>query len=904
MAFSRWMLGVMGAGAVAVHVGCSAAPEPTGDVEGAQARLDEVEISEPFPIGPYPEPLPVRPDTSEQACGPSACLYAYTIRVAGTPVTYGVNVTPSGERLSFPHHPYGEGALRSVVPAGDDFLVTFGTHPQRHLLRIEGSTGEVMEEIASPAFGYPMQMSASGGDTTLVLTSATVGVVIDGTSLEPVGPSFSLPFSAVRVVPGPEQYLVTSGSEVVRVDAATGALLDATPIAFNSYAPPHSIDGVYEAGVYILAWTEDQQASPSYLDGDVFASRIQPDGTVVDQDDHFNQLTGAITLCEACTGTNGISNSSGAASVHSIDGHVTVFWSNRDELWASRFDPEAGEVVHGDVSEPEAIAGEATRDFDLTMVGTQGFYNSDGYVSSLQTAYEPLSFVRGDRERVPYETHERVHPVVAFNGSTFLVVWREGNRPDWLHPNRKILASRLDPGTGAYLDDPPLEIGTGLYPAIVADGEDFLVAWVTYDYTIDRRMVGGEGSVGPVVTPPIHAGHEGTTTDPWDISNPRLVTNGKYYFLSWYDGAGGRRVRAHRLDAQGAVLDTPSYDVGAMQTGGLHTTIADLPEDITMGTFMTVFSPSSDSLGIRRIRSELGAMIEPVTTLDSGGEDRSRAPYGATDGEVALIGWREHNSSWMALVDPLSGTSISEPMTVGPTPILGAAPFLRNVWYDGRSFFVALSRSASGGRYFVDMMRFTEDLEPLDAVYGDQGRTLLEELSVVPLARSLAVAGDGNGRSLVVYQHPSLHRHGINLLGRFVDNDGQVAVLPPEDAGVAEDAGAEVDAGPADDGGEALPDAGAEADAGEASDAGAGEDAGAAIDAGADGGAMDPGPAPADAHVAPPVDAGADPDGTSSSGGCTVVAPSRGLGSSGAAWLIASLLLACWGFRRRTATHR
>lgn len=841
-------------------VGCSERSEPIRQA-AVSAPLHEAKVSAPFDLEPYPDGIAIQPSDEIIACGSSKCLYVYQTSIDGNLAVYGLRTTPTGTPLDSPHRHLRGVVVRAVVPVGPDFLVAAldydSTHVgyEAHVFRVDGGTGELGGDLPW-SFGEPVR-AVSAGNTVLVTNRLSQGVVLDAATLAAVGPTFDIPFNVEAMVPGPDQYLLTDGTQLMLVDATTGGPLDASPATFNGYRLPYSVDGVYEGGVYTLAWTSGH---------DVYLSRVKPDGSLLDPDDDFNQISGAISLCTGCSQSPLAGAGNGGVSVASIGGQVTVFWTTYPafgwQLRASRFDPATGMAVSGDTTAPELALSYSYRDPVMSVGDAGGVVLYKGQADALEVTTDPFSITQVSGEQLPYRSASRSYPSVAYDGQTFLVAWAQEG---------VVRASRIDPSSGTYLDDPPLAIGSGSHPAVTSDGTDFLVAWVVNDYQVTRRVVHGDGSMEAEVAPAFDAGSTSSALD--DVLDVRLVGNGKYYLLSWVDQTNlyYPNVEGVRLRSDGTAVDGSVVQLAVPHGSAFHATVADRPSDPTKSTFLVIYNSTQTGvdLTITRYRSELGSLIDPVTTIDSGNGEVSRIPFAATDGTHLIAGWTESSTSWLGAIDPLSGE------LVGAARGLGGIDrgWMTGLWYDGLSFDVAFWKAVPTGIQ-VRLKRFDTDLSPLDTAYDPTGQILLDDLAYKPSRETFAVAAGPVGRSLLVYQDVSRERHGVRLAGRFLDNDGQPTVGAALDAGAGNDG----DSGTL-DGGSPILDGGSESDA-------------ASLDA-------DAGLGSRDGASSPDSDAGA-AGGGSSSGGCATAGPLGGSWFPSWALLLASLVALRARRRRRS----
>jgi hypothetical protein len=139
-------------------------------------------------------------------------------------------------------------------------------------------------------------------------------------------------------------------------------------------------------------------------------------------------------------------------------------------------------------------------------------------------------------------------PRIAFDGSNYLVVWRDVPNIGFDPPLADIRGTRIDP-VGALLDGPAAGGGIGINtialgksePAVAFDGRNFLVAWVVgaFPNSPPAGMFGAKVSPGGQVVEGLPA------TAGIPLSNPPsafarflypvIRSNGTNVLLTWFD---------------------------------------------------------------------------------------------------------------------------------------------------------------------------------------------------------------------------------------------------------------------------------------------------------------------------------------------------------------------------------
>lgn len=138
----------------------------------------------------------------------------------------------------------------------------------------------------------------------------------------------------------------------------------------------------------------------------------------------------------------------------------------------------------------------------------------------------------------------------AFDGTSYLVVWRTGS--DQIRGVRvSTSAARLD-------DEHGFLIGGGFYPAVAAAGGEFLVVWHGHGNGLD--VYGARVDDGSVI------GSFTISDEPADQDHVSVATNGTDFMVGFRDGRFGNRqnfagMSAVRVAADGTVRDDPPLHI-------------------------------------------------------------------------------------------------------------------------------------------------------------------------------------------------------------------------------------------------------------------------------------------------------------------------------------------------------
>jgi hypothetical protein len=161
--------------------------------------------------------------------------------------------------------------------------------------------------------------------------------------------------------------------------------------------------------------------------------------------------------------------------------------------------------------------------------------------------------VWGERAGSPV-VEDQVDPDVAWNGSVYMVAWREG----YLSSLRDVYVTRVSEA-GTVLTTTPVSTGTHqeLSPEIASDGTNFLVVWPDdRNGTMDAygaRLDGTGALLGAGAFPVVQ--RAGTQV-------PQGIAYNGTYLVAWRDNRdGGSDVYAGRVDAAGKALDGTGFPV-------------------------------------------------------------------------------------------------------------------------------------------------------------------------------------------------------------------------------------------------------------------------------------------------------------------------------------------------------
>jgi hypothetical protein len=591
---------------------------------------------------------------------------------------HGVPLDPNGVIL--PSLTWANADRPAVAFAAGAYLVTFVRDGRIHGVRI-GTDGRVRDDVFPISDGVPqvpvslrhfewMPSVASTGSMFLVVWTEVdqlddppwsdplydgniFGSRVDGTSvLDPSGIAISMApgwQSMGGVASDGEGFLVTWIDALVdgggRIDGARvdgrGTVLD--PDGFSIAAASSGASAVaFGDSVYLVVFeSPPNDRPPGYPDGDhdVWAVRVAIDGTVLDPD----PVAVSVGLPQE-----------GSPAVAFDGTNFVAVWSDtrhdQSAVFAARINGD------GVVLDPVGIALSRTWTTSPAVAGGVGItlvvwgghdvngtrLRSDGTSPDAEGRLISLgSLPLGD-------------PDVAFNGSVFLVAWRD-NYSGYLN----IIATRVRPD-GTVLDPAGIYAGGdwnpgSAPPTVTSDGRDFIVVASSNPPSCTVSLVVIHGSDGTPVWPP---------QQPLSVrscSRPAVAFNGTNYLIvtaepdAGLDGTlvdrAGIFVLTSALTADHPGLDQPfaaSADrriLVAWQTGAVvvsdwgPVTPVDVPPSLPTGR--TAVGSGGDVFLLTRMGT--AGLVSTRITVDGTVLDPAGIPISGTGGSPDVA----FNGSWL-----------------------------------------------------------------------------------------------------------------------------------------------------------------------------------------------------------------------------------------------------------------
>ena len=375
-----------------------------------------------------------------------------------------------------------------------------------------------------------------------------------GVVLDPVGIAIS---TAVNNQASPDvafdgtNYLVVweeeGGYDIYCARLTTaGVVLDPAGIAISTAPDEQEHPAVaFDGTNYLIAWKDGRNGG--YYQEDIYASKLDQTGNVLDPD--------GILISTAANQQQNPSVAFNNANYLVVweDGRNGFYW----DIYGARVDQ------NGNVVDPTAIAISTATDYQhypaVACDGTNylvvwedhrnGAYESDIYgarVDQNGTVLDSMGI------EVTISTYGRF-PSVTFDGSNYFVVWDTGEGC-----NAPIFGARIDQ-LGVVLDPSGIAISHGTYhfhyedPVVAFDGTNYLVVWQAWAEGWGVGLGGVRVDTSGNVLDPVDI-HIAQGDCFW----PAIAFDGVNFFVVWEESGD---IYGTRVDQSGNVLDTAGIPI-------------------------------------------------------------------------------------------------------------------------------------------------------------------------------------------------------------------------------------------------------------------------------------------------------------------------------------------------------
>jgi hypothetical protein len=282
-------------------------------------------------------------------------------------------------------------------------------------------------------------------------------------------------------------------------------------------------------------------------------------------------------------------------------------------------------------------------------------------------------------------------PVIAFDGTGYLVVWDDYRSGSW-----DIYGARVSVG-GSVLDPGGVAISTAAgdqeYPAIGFDGTDYLVAWCdsrsgSYD------IYGARVSAGGSVLDPGGIAISTAASDQW---LPAIAFDGTNYLVVWGDYRGGNSdIYGARVSVGGSVLDLGGIAISTAANGQYIPAIAFDGTNYLVVWGDSRSGGSSDTYGARV--SLGGVLLDPEGIAISTAANDQNYPAIGFDGTNYFVVWEDSRSDGSSFDTYGARVSVGgSVLDLGGIAISTAASdqWLPAIAFDGTNYLVVWMDSRS-----------------------------------------------------------------------------------------------------------------------------------------------------------------------------------------------------------------
>ncbi len=717
----------------------------------SEQQLDDYYVTYPLSLRVSTVPMmrlatPVRYPGGRAAiprvvCRPDQCLTTWNGESGGQ----ALRTTPDGTRLDSVEISFGSSSAPwwlSADPTGE-YLALGGGSNTLSGTYVDAATGAVSHypsvELLPPyastgapeavAFGSGVHMITyrAGGERRAARFAPGSTTPLSGISS--LGTFSDEPSSVIAA--GVGQFAVVEKNQLKRVDAATGAVLDATPITYSQYgfgffATKPAL--VFDGSNYVAVWVDS---------GKLLAARVRAsDGVVLDADDTQAQTLGARVLCRIPIPA--------AVSAHFDGGKLYVTWRDGAALYATFFalDPWLssnaacpGATIVADAGNAESSVAFAGP-HGTAAIGTSSNEN-DGLRLITFDLTTPNTSVRREMIANAEERYDLVRAIES-NGRDFLVTGTSQHPlasftdPDFM----RITFTQIDGATGIRSWERAEATNLQLNAFKIAAAASNYLFVVVDDYRDIARVrpISCDGSLGENTT------LEGVTTPAY------LLGDGDHYLAAFNSGTYSDGLRGKRFDLTG----DPVGDWVQLGSPGSRLSGASVTTPANKQTFSLLGNVTSDQrLTLVNVDGDTGESSQVVLLNQA---DATQWTLGSDGTNLLLIGPSADGRTGMVM-SATTGANVVAPKVLDlPQGVAGSS-------FDGTSHRF----------HFGDgLVSTTHRLSPtLDSIDGAAG--------LPNLSSDATWTSNSYGRVLVSYSI------GYARYGYFIDND-----LAPVDANTAE----------------------------------------------------------------------------------------------------------------------
>jgi hypothetical protein len=239
-------------------------------------------------------------------------------------------------------------------------------------------------------------------------------------------------------------------------------------------------------------------------------------------------------------------------------------------------------------------------------------------------------------------TYDQSVPVVASNGTDFLVVWL-----DWRSSSSRDLYGTRVASDGTVVDGSGLAIGvhpdhSESTPSVRANGSDYFVAWMEWDTTNQTRRILGSRVQGSltVTSPVVDTASLAFTSSGGNCQNPSVARATPGYFLAWQCTVSSvTDLQSGWVSLTGTIAAGSGF---AVTTSSVHQTEAAIASNGS--NYLVVWTEtgsSGTSIYGTRVAATGGTLDRGGFVIGSALRER-QAPAVASNGTNYLVTWMDY----------------------------------------------------------------------------------------------------------------------------------------------------------------------------------------------------------------------------------------------------------------------
>jgi hypothetical protein len=314
------------------------------------------------------------------------------------------------------------------------------------------------------------------------------------------------------------------------------------------------------SGQWLVAWYDNRNGS-----NDIYGSRINASGTVMDASG-FPISFSAQTQGKPAVASDG-TNYLVVWHETEDDGNSTDIYGMRIDASGNQLDPDAIAIstVSGSQEYP-AVAFDNDSIYLVVWHDDRSGSNKDIYGCRVSTSGNALDL---PGIAISTATSDQEYPSVAFDGTNFLVVWDDGRVSSL---NEDIYGTLVEPDDGNVVTPAGNVIADDEHwqrnPVVAFDGTNYLVVW--YDYgggTFDEDIYGVRVNQSGN---PIDGSSIAISTAANGQYFPAVAFDGNNYLIAWEDKRNSNvyDIYGTRVNQSGTVLDASGISI--LQVPGIQ----------------------------------------------------------------------------------------------------------------------------------------------------------------------------------------------------------------------------------------------------------------------------------------------------------------------------------------------